>query len=333
MERLSPDRIEALLEVASEVRILVVGDLMLDRYVVGSVERISPEAPVPVVRVEEESSAAGGAGNVAANVSALGAACDVVGIVGRDAAGEQIRVELEALGVGTEGIVEVDDRPTTVKTRILARHQQVVRFDHEVEADAHRDIAAQLVESIGRLARGCDVVVTQDYNKGALVPLVIRATLEAAETAGVPVVCDPKHRNFFEYRGATVFKPNARELESALGEPIDPDQVSWMEAARARLGCENLLVTLGEDGLALQTADGALLRVPTVARDVYDVSGAGDTVTATLAVAMAAGATPQEAALLANHAAAIEVGRARVATVSPGELSEHARRFHEELAR
>lgn len=329
MDRLSTARVERILDRVKDVRVLVVGDLMLDRYITGAVDRISPEAPVPVVRVESESSALGGAANVAANVAALGAACRVVGCIGKDEAGERLRLELEALGVGTDGLVLTDERPTTVKTRILARRQQVVRFDREVDADATAGLAGALARTVAALGEESDVVVLEDYNKGVLVTSVIREALEAARRRDSPAVVDPKRRNFFQYPGATVFKPNAKELVDALGEFIHPDEAEWMEATRRRLGCANLLLTLGERGMALQTAEGEYVRVPTAARAVYDVSGAGDTVTATMAVALAAGATTAEAALLSNHAAAIEVGKAGVATVSPDELLDHAREHHD----
>jgi len=291
------------------------------------VERISPEAPVPVVLVEQEAAAVGGAGHVAANVAALGATCRVVGCVGEDEAGRSLRDELERLGVRTDGLVATGLRPTTVKTRVLARHQQVVRVDREVEADAPEPLVRELVERVQTLAADCGVLVMEDYNKGVLVPEVIGAALEVARRAGLPSVVDPKRRNFFEYRGATVFKPNAKELADALGEFLHPDDPEWMESTRRRMSCDHLLLTLGEHGMALQTAEGAWVRVPTVAREVYDVSGAGDTVTAVVSVALAAGATAPEAALLANHAAAIEVGKVGVAVVTPEELLDHATRF------
>lgn len=328
MDRLTVDRAEALLSDARGTRVLVVGDLMLDRYISGVVERVSPEAPVPVVRVEEESSAVGGAGNVAANVAALGATCRVVGLAGRDASGEAMKKALEKLGVRTEGIVSTAERPTTVKTRILARRQQVVRFDHEVDADAEGGLAHALGNTVEELGADSHVLVMEDYNKGVLVPSVIQRTLETARRGDLPSVVDPKRRNFFAYRGATVFKPNAKELEDALGSFIHPTDVEWMEATRRRLDARHLLLTLGERGMALQTEAGALVRVPTAARGVYDVSGAGDTVTAVVAVVLAAGGSVEEAALMANHAAAIEVGKPGVATVSPEELLEHVRAYH-----
>jgi D-glycero-beta-D-manno-heptose-7-phosphate kinase len=322
---MTSERIEALLAAIPRARVLVVGDLMLDRYVSGAVDRVSPEAPVPVVRVEEERSAIGGAGNVAANVAALGATCTVVGCAGRDEGGRTLRAELEALGVGTDGIVAAAGRPTTVKTRVMARHQQVVRFDHEVESDVDARVAEAIAATVAELAASCDVLILEDYNKGVLTPGVIAEVLETGAERGIPSIADPKRRNFFAYRGVTVFKPNAKELEDALGDFIHPDDPVWMEATRRRLGCGHLLLTLGERGVALQTGEGTLVRVPTVARSVYDVSGAGDTVTAVVAVVLAAGGSPAEAAVLANHAAAVEVAKAGVATVSPAEIREQLR--------
>lgn len=320
---MTPERVRELLAAASNIRALVVGDLMVDRYISGTVERVSPEAPVPVVRVEEESYAIGGAGNVAANIAALGASCSVVGCVGDDDAGRTLRAEFERLGVGTDGVVVTPERPTTVKTRVLARHQQIVRYDHEVEADVDAQLAERISDAVGSLGSESDVLIMEDYNKGVLVASVIRTVIETAEAAGLPSIVDPKRRNFFGYGGVTVFKPNAKELEDALGEFIHPDESAWMEATRLRLGCANLLLTVGERGIALQTSEGTLVHVPTAARAVYDVSGAGDTVTAAVAVVLAAGGTPGEAAVLANHAAAVEVGKAGVATVTPQEIEEH----------
>lgn len=319
---LTPSRLEAILARAAEVRVAVVGDLMLDVYLSGVVSRISPEAPVPVVQVEEERSALGGAANVAANVVAIGARCDVLGVIGRDEGGRAIRSSLDALGERRVRpmLVEQEGRPTTTKTRVMARQQQVVRFDRERDDDLAPAAAEALAEQVRASVGEADVVVLEDYNKGALTPPVIRSALDAARRRGVPVVVDPKFRHIFEYRGATVFKPNAFELTSALGVPIRPNDDEWLEEARIRFECDHLLVTLGESGMALRSEGGGTLRIPTVARSVYDVSGAGDTVTAFVAVALAAGATMEEAAVLANVAAGIEVGKAGVATVSPDEL-------------
>lgn len=325
MGRLSVERASEILDRVGRIRVLVVGDLMIDRYVSGSVDRISPEAPVPVVLVEEERFAIGGAGNVAANVTALGAECVVVGCVGEDEAAGTMRRALSEQGVSVEGLVVAGRRPTTVKTRVTSRRQQIVRFDHEDESDVPADVAGELAGRIEDLAAGCDVLIMEDYNKGVLVGPVIDAVLRAAVDDEKPTVVDPKRRNFFAYEGVTVFKPNAKELADALGTFIHPDDPEWMEATRRRLGCRDLLLTLGEKGIALQDAQGEHVRIPTAARSVYDVSGAGDTVTAVMATSLAAGGTATEAAIIANHAAAVEVSKSGVATVSPDEILQHVR--------
>jgi rfaE bifunctional protein kinase chain/domain len=327
LNRITRARAEEILSMAPKARVLVVGDLMLDRYLTGSVDRISPEAPVPVVRVEAERWALGGAGNVAANVVALGADCEVVGGVGADSEGELLTDHLHSLGVGTGGLLELMDRPTTVKTRVMARHQHVTRIDREVSADISPEEGESLAESVRKHGNACNAIALEDYNKGVVVPSLIRATLSSGEENSTPTVVDPKRLRFFEFHGASVFKPNSRELEDAIGERLQPDNPEWMERVRARLGCETLLLTLGEEGMAIQGDDGSFLRVPTAARDVYDVSGAGDTVTAVMSVALAVGATPVEAAILANHAAAVEVGKAGVATVTPEEILKQQKAF------
>jgi D-beta-D-heptose 7-phosphate kinase/D-beta-D-heptose 1-phosphate adenosyltransferase len=282
-----------------------------------------------VVRVTEEWRALGGAANVASNVVALGGTCEVVGCVGTDRAGEDLRAELERVGVGGRGIQQAADRPTTVKTRIMARHQQVARYDAEAEDDVDDTVAAALIAAVEELGPECDAIALEDYNKGVLTPAVIAAALEVGRRHGIPVVVDPKVHNFFAYRGATVFKPNLIELTTALRAPVHFDDAAWLAQTRSQLECTHLLVTLGEEGMALLSAEGEHLRVPTVARSVYDVSGAGDTVTAVLAAALGAGAAVGEAAVLANYAAGIGVGKVGVATVSQDELRETVRRYQQ----
>ena len=306
------------------MRVLVVGDLMLDRYVSGPVTRISPESPVPVIQVEREWAGVGGAANVAANVVALGARCDVVGCIGRDDAGREIRERLGVLGVGIEGLVETGERPTTVKTRVLAGHQQVVRIDREESHDVSPEVVRLLQKEARRGLAGCASVVLEDYDKGVLVPEIIQEVLDGAKAEGVASVVDPKRRRFFGYGSATVFKPNAMELEDALGEPVRVEDGAWMEGARSRLDCEHLLVTLGGRGMALCSAQQGTTLFPASDRAVFDVSGAGDTVTAVIALTVALGASMPEAAVLANHAAAVQVSKAGVATVTREELCEHA---------
>jgi len=322
MTSISPDRLEEILGRALGVRVTVLGDLMLDIYLTGTVSRISPEAPVPVVQVQEERIALGGAANVGANIVGLGASCDVIGCVGADGAGAEFRQALASLGPGEviARLIETADRPTTTKTRVMARSQQVVRFDREHDLDLGAEVETQLSAVVADSLREADVLILEDYNKGVLTPRVIRSAMHIAAEQGIPVVVDPKFRHIFEYRGATVFKPNSLELSAALGVPLQADDDQWLEVARQRFACENLLVTLGEAGMALRCHDGSSFRIPAIAREVFDVSGAGDTVTACIAICLAAGADIREAALLANLAAAIEVGKPGVATVTPDEL-------------
>jgi D-beta-D-heptose 7-phosphate kinase/D-beta-D-heptose 1-phosphate adenosyltransferase len=324
LSAVQPGRVRELLDGMRGLRLLVVGDLMLDRYVSGSVDRVSPEAPVPVVKVESERDALGGAANVAANVTALGAACALVGCIGEDADGDRLAEAIAVHGIETGGLVRTRDRRTTVKTRVLAQRQQIVRVDREVDAEVDAAVASDLADRVRSLARTCDAIVVQDYDKGVLTAAVVEAVREAAAARATPWVVDPKRRSFFAYRGATVFKPNARELADALGDYVRPNDASWMESIRRRLDCDHLLLTLGERGMSLQSKGSALIRLDAAARDVYDVSGAGDTVTAVVAAALAASGTACEAAALANHAAAVEVGKSGVRTVSPDEIREHA---------
>ena len=318
---LARPRLEALLAAASRQRVVIVGDAMLDVYLRGDVERISPEAPVPVVRVRERKEALGGAANVAQNVVALGAGCTLVAAVGDDRAGERIRDILAGIGADASALVRVE-RPTTTKTRVLARSQQVVRFDEEEDADLAPADAERVLAAVRAALDGATALVLEDYNKGVLVPDVIAAAIATAREAGIPIVVDPKFRNFFAFRGATVFKPNRRELEAALGAAVELADPAALPATLERLGVDHLLLTLGEHGMALLSGAGEPFRVPTTAREVYDVVGAGDTVTGYLAVMLGAGATPQEAAVVANFAAGVEVGKLGAQSVSGDEVLE-----------
>lgn len=318
---LKRDRLLSLLEAARSKRIAVVGDAMLDVYLRGDVERISPEAPVPVVRVRERRYALGGAANVVQNVRGLGATCEFVAAVGNDRGGETLRSMLADIGVESRSLVTIE-RPTTTKTRIVARGQQVVRVDEEEDDDLAGDDIARLLTALDTAVAQADALVLEDYNKGVLVADVITRAIAGAKRRGIPVVVDPKYRRFFQYRGATVFKPNRRELESALGAEVDLEHPDALPAALARLGVDHLLLTLGAHGMALISSAGDVKRVPTVAREVYDVVGAGDTVTAYLAAVLAAGGTAVEASVIANYAAGVEVGKSGAATVSASEVIE-----------
>ena len=304
----------------SRRRVVVVGDVMLDRYLAGPADRVSPEAPVPVVSVEDEWDAVGGAANVAANVLALGARCDVIGVVGQDDAGRAVVRTLEGMGGGCR-LVRTGSRETTVKTRVLARGQQVVRVDRERTARVSSATRAALEARLRDCLPGADALALADYDKGTLSARLIRSAIAGAAERGVPVVADPKRRNFFAFAGATVLKPNRAELEAALGEAAHPADADWMEAARVRTGARHLLLTLGAEGMALASPGGELDRIRSRARAVYDVSGAGDTVAAVVAAAMAAGASLAEAVTLSASAAAAGVAKVGVATVAAEEIA------------
>jgi len=325
---LTRDRVLHFIHRMKSSRVVVVGDIMLDRYLTGDTERLSPEAPVPVVTVRERHAALGGAANVAANVAAMGAKCLLVGAVGDDTDGAAIRQELAVARLEDRHVLTIAGRPTTSKTRIIARSQQIVRIDDEVDTLVEGADLNRLIAAAREALADADALLLEDYNKGALPPALILAVMEVAKRRGIPVVVDPKYRQFFEYSGATVFKPNRRELESALGAAVDLQNGNALPEVLSRLKVDNLLVTLGADGMVLVTKDGSLTQIPSIARQIYDVSGAGDTVTAWLGTALAAGASVREAAQLANYAAGVEVGKPGVATVSPEEvLAVHEERF------
>jgi D-glycero-beta-D-manno-heptose-7-phosphate kinase len=325
---LARERVLQLIQRMKSSRVAVVGDIMLDRYLIGDTDRLSPEAPVPVVTVAQRHAALGGAANVAANVSALGARCLLVGVVGDDGDGAAIRQELAVARLEDRFVLTIAGRPTTSKTRIVARGQQIVRIDDEVDSLLEGQDLTRLVAAARDALADADALLLEDYNKGALSPALIVAVMEVAKRRGIPVVVDPKYRQFFQYQGATVFKPNRRELDSALGAAVDLQNGDALPEVLARLKVDNLLVTLGAEGMVLVTKDGNLTQIPSIARQIFDVSGAGDTVTAWLGTALAAGASIREAAQLANYAAGVEVGKAGVATVSPEEvLAVHEERF------
>jgi len=322
------DRVLKLIDRMAGSRIVVIGDLILDRYLLGDTDRLSPEAPVPVVSVREHRSALGGAANVAANVAAMGATCRLVGVVGDDPTGRALRAEMATLRLTDEFVETTAGRPTTSKTRVLARGQQVVRIDEEVDRLLEKEYLQRVMAKAEEALADADALLLEDYNKGLLAPALIASAMATAKKRGIPVVVDPKFRQFFDYTGATVFKPNRREMEAALGAAVDLEHRDALPEALNRLKVDNLLLTLGAQGMVLVTKDGKTVHLPSLAREVFDVSGAGDTVTAWVGTCMAAGATVREAAQLANIAAGIEVGKSGVATVSPQEvLAMHDERF------
>lgn len=321
MNKLSRERAAALTEAFSGKRIVVLGDVMLDEFIWGRVRRISPEAPVPVVEVDRQSLALGGAGNVASNLVALGALPTPIGVVGDDADAERLRSAFRDADVSIAGLIVDTDRPTTSKTRVIAHNQQVVRADRESRAAIKPDIEERLLEIFRREIEAADAVVVSDYGKGLLTPSLLSAALATARERGLIVCLDPKMRNFIHYQPVTVITPNNQEAAEAAGIAID-DESSLIEAGQrllASVDCRAVLITRGEEGMTLFTQDG-VTHIPTVAREVYDVTGAGDTVIATLAVALSSGASLEEAAVLANHAAGVVVAKVGTASVTRDEL-------------
>jgi D-glycero-beta-D-manno-heptose-7-phosphate kinase len=307
---------------ARECRIVVLGDVMLDEFIWGDVTRISPEAPVPVVNIQRESTRLGGAANVLANVTALGAAGRVIGVVGDDAAAGKLRDALRADGAQAGDTLIVDSkRPTTIKTRIIAHHQMVVRADREQRNHVNGHVEARIIEVVKKEIRDADALVVSDYDKGVVTPRILAELLPLAHSC-IPVLIDPKIRNFDAYRPATLVTPNHHEALRLTNSEEDSDEGlrAAAQKIRARLGCDAVLITRGDRGMMLVEGDAPPVYVETAAREVFDVTGAGDTVIATLAAAMAAGASMTEAAVLANHAAGIVVGKLGTATANAQEV-------------
>ena len=323
-QTLSHRNVAQLLERFRELKILVIGDVMLDEYFLGSVERASPEAPVPVVKMGAESRGLGGAANVASVAAALGSAVRLLGVVGDDAAGERFLSECEQAGIDAEGVSRLAGRPTTRKLRILAQHQQVVRLDWEDPSPVEEVVGTSMVERL-RSGEPADAIVISDYSKGFLSPEVLEAVIGVGREWGVPVLVDPKSSDISRYQGATVLKPNIQELEAVIGrrlrEDLEADLTELSGSLLETAGVETLIVTLGERGMAVFSPDVEPFFVPTSVREVYDVSGAGDTAIAALALSLAAGAGFRDAVQMANEAAGIAVGKSGVAVVEPRELA------------
>jgi D-beta-D-heptose 7-phosphate kinase / D-beta-D-heptose 1-phosphate adenosyltransferase len=303
-------------------QVLVLGDVMLDRFVYGTVERISPEAPIPVVSVDRSSDMPGGAANVARNIADLGAKAILLGVVGEDAAANDLRTQLESYPTIRAHLITDASRPTSVKTRYVADGQQVMRADRESRMPLSADVARQLLDALYVAVEQVDLVVLSDYAKGVLCDSVTRAAIDAARRCGKIVIVDPKSKEFAKYRGAAIITPNRLEFQQACGEECDThDQV--VAGARRILDqqiCDCMVVTRGKDGISVVGPGSITEHLPTAARQVFDVSGAGDTVVAALALGMVAGGKVIEAAALANIAAGIAVGKRGTATVTAGEI-------------
>jgi D-beta-D-heptose 7-phosphate kinase/D-beta-D-heptose 1-phosphate adenosyltransferase len=322
MPQLTKTRAAELVQTFRERKVLVLGDVMLDEFVWGDVTRISPEGPVPVVDVRRESIHLGGAANVLANLFALGAHGRVVGVVGSDTAGERLRDQLRQLNSsGDVGVVVDETRVSTIKTRIVAHSQLVVRADRESRVPVNGHVEQQIVARLKEGLTEAHAFVVSDYDKGVVTPSILREILPFAYER-VPVLIDPKLRNFNSYRPATLITPNHHEA-LRMSDTEDHSDDGSHDAAKIiqeKLNCDAVLITRGDRGMMLLEAGGQPVYVETAAREVYDVTGAGDTVIATLAAALASGATMLEAAVLANHAAGIVVGKVGTATASDNEL-------------
>ena len=306
-------------------RVLVVGDLILDHFVRGSVRRISPEAPVPVVEVEDEHLALGGAANVANNIKALGGTPLLVGVVGRDRAGEDFRQLLRFAGLETSGLLEAAGRRTSLKTRVIAHHQQVVRVDREVRDPVGASTAAALRRLLAERAAACDAVVASDYAKGLFSPGLLRHLGATCADAGVPYVVDPKPVHF-PYPGATVVTPNRGEAAGLYGRAFSTGEAEAVgRALLQRTDWRAVLFTLGDEGVFLCPRRGKAVRIAAQVREVFDVTGAGDTVVAALALGLAAGASLERSSRIANAAAGVVVGKVGTAVCTPRELARALR--------
>lgn len=305
--------VQAIFDSFRDKKVIVLGDLMLDRYLWGRVTRISPEAPVPVVEIDSEFVRLGGAANVANNVAALGAQPLAIGIIGADTAGEKVRQLFQEYNFSTAGLIVDKSRCTTEKTRVIAHNQHVVRTDREVKTPISAEIFQAVLNCYQQLLPQADAIIFQDYNKGLIFKELIEVVIRRARSYNKIITVDPKFQNFFDYKQVTVMKPNKKEAEQTLGaqfqSPADVIQAGRM--IRTRLDCKNVLITLGEQGMCLVDAEDQSALIPTTARKVHDVSGAGDTVISVLTVALAAGLPIELAARFANFAAGLvceEVG-------------------------
>jgi len=320
---IAKQRASELLRRIGDRTVVVLGDVMLDEFLWGDVSRISPEAPVPVVDIRRESTHLGGAANVLANLVALGAKACVIGVVGKDVAGERVRASLSEAGAlqSNELLITDESRPTTIKTRIIAQNQMVVRADREHRTPVDAETENHIIAATKAAIANAHALVISDYDKGVITPRILGEVLPAAY-GKMPVLIDPKMRNFYAYHPATLVTPNHHEALrlSHLEEDSDSALESAARMIRGRLLCDAVLVTRGERGMVLFEGDNPPVHVATTAQEVSDVTGAGDTVIATLAAALAAGASMTEAAVLANHAAGIVVGKLGTATASADEV-------------
>lgn len=314
---------------AAKPKILVIGDLMIDHYLWGGCERISPEAPVQVVDISRETTVLGGAGNVINNLVTLGAQVNVAGVIGDDENGEELKSMLVSIGVPSGGLIQQKGRKTSKKSRIIASNQQILRYDKESKEPISEQSAASLLTYAVEAMNECDIVILSDYGKGVITQEVSQGVIQAAKQAGKKVLVDPKGKDYSKYRGAYLLTPNKKEASEATGIMIRDEESLRDALLRLKSGCdlECSMITLSEDGIAIY--DESMRRFPTVAKEVYDVTGAGDTVIASLSFALSCGYTIDEAAPFANHAAAVVVGKIGSATVNLDEIETYESSLHQ----
>lgn len=313
-----------------QAKIMVIGDVMIDHFIWGSVNRISPEAPVPVVNVTSESLLLGGAANVVHNIHTLGGKVYVSGIAGNDAMGRKIIHDLRSLSISTKGIIITDERPTTVKTRIIAHSQQVVRFDREEASPLNSDITKRITNYLKQNLARIDAILISDYGKGTISRQLIESILALSKKEAKLVIVDPKVKNMDAYYGVTMITPNQHEASEALNTRIvtKDDVLGAAALLQKNVGCESVLITRGEHGMALLEKDGSCTHIPASATEVYDVTGAGDTVVSALTLALATGASQKTAALIANYAAGIVVKKVGTACVGKEEVKDAIQKQH-----
>lgn len=316
------EQLKQLLGHFSEQKILVIGDLMLDHYLWGDISRISPEAPVPVVDIESEEYKLGGAANVCYNVATLGATVIPIGVIGNDENGERLSEIFRESRMATEGLFIDSSRPTTIKSRVIARGQHMIRTDRETRSPLDESLNSQIIRFVSSHLNDIDGIIFEDYNKGLLSRHLIQTLIGLAKEHHIPVSVDPKFENFFDYEHVSLFKPNRKETMDRLGlVQMDGDALEKAgQKLMDRLHCDALLITLGDKGMALFEQGTPLVTIPTQAVKVHDVSGAGDTVIATMAVCLAAGANYKEAATIANQAAGIVCGQVGIVPIDKDEL-------------
>ena len=318
------DRFKKIISGFSESSVLVIGDLILDEFLWGEVSRISPEAPVPVVCVKSESFMPGGAANVANNINTLGVKTCLAGAVGGDERGRMLTEILKEKGIDVDGIVTDENRPTTLKTRVIAHHQQVVRIDKEKTDALGTDSITGIIDYVNAKIKDIDAIIIEDYGKGVITPSLLKEVLRLARNHRKIVTVDPKEDHFHFYKGVTAITPNHHEAAQAAGIKIK-DKASLEKIGKVllnKLRCKAVLVTLGENGMQVFERGGDVTHIPTVAQDVFDVSGAGDTVIAVFTSALAGGAKIIDAAHISNFAAGIVVGKVGIAVVTQEELLE-----------